>query len=102
MKNFEKIACIADIHVRKIPTRNNEYETVFNRLIESLEKNKPSVIVISGDLVHEYLNLQPEQLILINGLLNNLANIAPVRIIFFISAGIILPPDKNLPLAGNR
>ena len=81
MKKFEKIACLADIHVRKMPTRNNEYETVFNNLIVSLEKNKPDIIVICGDLVHEYLNLQPEQLILINSLLNNLANIAPVRII---------------------
>lgn len=76
----EKIVQISDIHVRKTTIRNNEYEIVFNNLIESLKNEKPDRIVIVGDLVNDYLDLQPEQLILVCNLLNNLALIAPVRI----------------------
>jgi DNA repair exonuclease SbcCD nuclease subunit len=78
---INKIAHLADIHVRKTPTRNNEYEYVFKNLIESLDKNKPDRIAIVGDLVHDYLDLQGEQLILVSELLSNLASIAPVIII---------------------
>jgi len=75
-----KIAHISDLHMRKTPTRNNEYEKVFKRLVESLRKNKPDRIVIVGDLVHDYLDLQGEQLIMANNLLNDLSKIAPVRV----------------------
>jgi len=77
---IKKIAHIADIHIRKAPTRNEEYEHVFKNLIKSLKKEKPDRIVIVGDLVHDYLDLQGEQLILAHELLNALAMIAPVRI----------------------
>lgn len=75
-----KICHLSDIHIRKTPTRNNEYEYVFDRLVESLTKNKPDRIVIVGDLVHDYLDLQGEQLILANKFLKSLVNIAPVII----------------------
>jgi len=75
-----KIAHLSDIHLRKSPTRNEEYESVFINLIKSLNEQKPDRIVIVGDLVHEYVNLQGEQLILASELLNTLALIAPVRI----------------------
>jgi len=77
---ISKIAHIADIHVRKSPTRNEEYQQVFNNLLKSLEEKKPDRIVIVGDIVHENLNLQPEQIIIIHGFLNALGKIAPVRI----------------------
>ena len=77
---IKKIAHLADLHIRKTPTRNEEYEEVFQNLIDSLEKQKPDRIVIVGDLVHDYLDLQGEQLILAHDLLNALAMIAPVRI----------------------
>lgn len=77
---IKKIAHLADIHIRKVPVRNDEYEYVFKNLIKSLEKEKPDRIVIVGDLVHDYLDLQGEQLILAHDLLNALAEIAPVRI----------------------
>ena len=77
---IEKIAHLADLHLRKTPTRNEEYQQVFNNLLKSLEEKKPNRIVIVGDLVHENLNLQPEQLIMIHNLLNELSKIAPVRI----------------------
>jgi DNA repair exonuclease SbcCD ATPase subunit len=74
------IAQIADIHVRKTPTRNEEYQFVFNNLLKSLQQTKPDRIVIVGDLVHDYLDLQGEQLIMAHELLNDLSKIAPVRI----------------------
>lgn len=80
MSKISKIAHIADIHIRKTPTRNNEYLDVFKRLIESLKKSKPDRIVIVGDLVHDYLDLQGEQLIMASDLLNDLSKIAPVRV----------------------
>jgi len=71
---------LADIHIRKSPTRNAEYEKVFKNVIESLTKKKPDRIVIVGDLVHDYLDLQGEQLILASNFLDDLSKIAPVRI----------------------
>jgi DNA repair exonuclease SbcCD nuclease subunit len=71
---------MADLHIRKIPTRNEEYEKVFKNTIESLKEKKPDRIVIVGDLVHDYLDLQGEQLIMAHNLLNELSKIAPVRI----------------------
>ncbi|HPC09491.1 MAG TPA: metallophosphoesterase [archaeon] len=78
---ISKICHLADIHIRKIPTRNEEYENVFNSLISSLNIEKPDRIVIVGDLVHDYLDLQGEQLILTNKFLKKLSEIAPVRIV---------------------
>jgi DNA repair exonuclease SbcCD ATPase subunit len=77
---IEKIAHLADIHIRKTPTRNEEYEKVFSNLKASLEEEKPDRIVIVGDLVHDYLDLQGEQLIMAHDLLSMLSKIAPVRI----------------------
>jgi hypothetical protein len=78
--NIQTIAHTGDIHIRKIPTRNEEYEKVFKNLIESLKEKKPNRIVIVGDFVHDNLNLQSEQLIMAHNLLNELSKIAPVRI----------------------
>ena len=77
---INKIAHIADVHIRKTPTRNDEYEQVFKRTIKSLLKQKPDRIVIVGDLVHDYLDLQGEQLIMAHWFLSELIKIAPVRI----------------------
>jgi predicted phosphodiesterase len=75
-----KIAHLADIHLRKLPTRNDEYSKVFETLYKSLKKEEPDRIIIAGDLVNDYLDLQGEQLILASKFLNNLVAIAPVRI----------------------
>jgi energy-coupling factor transporter ATP-binding protein EcfA2 len=77
---IKTIVHLADIHIRKTPTRNDEYEKVFKNLIKSVKGKKPDRIVIVGDLVHDYLDLQGEQLIMANELLNALSKIAPVRI----------------------
>ena len=77
---IRKIAHLADIHIRKTPTRNEEYQQVFDRTIASLKEQKPDRIAIVGDLVHDYLDLQGEQLIMAHNFLKELARIAPVRI----------------------
>ena len=74
------IAHLSDIHIRKNPNRNEEYKKVFEELYKSLRQKKPDRIVIVGDLVHDYLDLQTEQLILASDFLNELSKIAPVRI----------------------
>lgn len=75
---IKKIAHLADIHLRKSPTRNDEYNHVFNNLCKSLKKEKPDRIVIVGDLVHDYLALGTEQSILARNLLLELSTISPV------------------------
>ena len=77
---IEKIAHIADIHLRKAPTRNSEYVHVFKKLIDSLRENKPDRIVIVGDIVHDYLALGTEQSILARKFLKSLSKISKVVI----------------------
>ncbi len=77
---IKKIAHIADVHIRKLPTRNEEYDKVFENLRISLESNKPDRIVVVGDLVHDYLDIQTEQIIMVIKFLRMLSSIAPVVI----------------------
>jgi len=81
MNKITKICHLADIHIRRLPSRNAEYQQVFENLYKSLNEQKPDRIVIVGDLVHDYIDLQGEQLILVANFLNNLVNICPLRII---------------------
>ena len=77
---IKKIAHLADIHIRKLPTRNEEYSKVFANTIKSLTKEKPDRIVVVGDLGHNYIDLGTEQLVLIKKFLKGIAEIAPVII----------------------
>ena len=77
---IKKIAHIADVHIPKSITRHDEYREVFKTLFRSLRKDKPDRIVIVGDLVHDFLDLQGEQIVLVKELLYGLTKIAPVRI----------------------
>lgn len=78
---IETIAQISDIHIRKSPSRNEEYEMVFNDLYKSLNEKKPSRIVITGDLLNDFIDLQGEQLTIAANFLKNLSKIAPVRVV---------------------
>jgi Holliday junction resolvase len=77
---IQKIAHLADIHIRKSIERHEEYREVFKNLYASLRKKKPDRIVIVGDLFHDYIDFQPEAIILAIEFLNELSKIAPVRI----------------------
>jgi DNA repair exonuclease SbcCD ATPase subunit/DNA repair exonuclease SbcCD nuclease subunit len=78
---ISKIAQISDIHLRKSPSRNEEYSQVFDNLITSLKNDKPDRIVLTGDIFHDYLDLQGEQILLCRSLLISLSEICKVVII---------------------
>ena len=78
---IKTIAHISDVHIRKSPFRNDEYYHVFDNLLESLKEKQPSRIVLAGDIVNDYIDLQGEQLILLGYFFDNLAKIAPVIVI---------------------
>jgi DNA repair exonuclease SbcCD nuclease subunit len=78
---IEKIAQIADCHLRKSTTRHQEYREVFNELYQNLKADKPDRIVIVGDLFHDYIKLEGEVLVLAAEFLRNLSLIAKVIII---------------------
>ncbi len=76
----QKIAHLADIHIRKSTTRHAEYKAVFSNLYDKLKADKPDRIVIAGDLFHDYIKIEGELLILASEFLNNLSEIARVLI----------------------
>ncbi len=76
-----KIAHVSDIHIHKNITRLEEYLTVFENLVSELQKCSPELIVITGDIAHDKLNLQTEQMNLIVTLIRKLLKLAPIRFI---------------------
>jgi len=75
-----KIAHLADIQIR-FGTRHEEYRSVFERLNEDLEKQKPDRIYVAGDLVHQKINMSPGSFNLLAEFLLNLSKIAPTDVI---------------------
>lgn len=100
MSKIEKIAHLADIHIRKSPRRENEYRFVFNSLYESLKIEKPDRIVIVGDIVNEYLDLQSEQIVLVCEFFNELAKIAPLIITRGNHDMLKKSPNRKDPIEG--
>ena len=82
MKNKNNIICsISDIHLR-FGSRHEEFQIVFDRIIDDLKKEKPRRIVFTGDLFHIKINLSPKAISLAGKqFLKKLAEIAPVDII---------------------
>lgn len=78
---IQKIAHLADIHIRKSISRHLEYKEVFQNLYKKLNEDKPDRIVIVGDLFHDYIKLEGELLIVASNFLTELSNIAPKVII---------------------
>ena len=59
-EKIKTIYHISDIHISQNNNRYEEYRTVFNRLVEQLEKDsKNSILYIGGDIVHEKGALWP-------------------------------------------
>lgn len=73
---INKIAHLADIHVPKRVTRHEEYYIVFDNLFKDLKSRDIDAIFIVGDIVHDFIDLQSEQIVLVSYLLNGLADIA--------------------------
>ena len=78
---------LADLHIRSgnlQKSRFNEYQTVFNRIIEDLENYiyiKDSVIFILGDIFHNQVKIESAGLKLSLEFIKKLSNLAPVYII---------------------
>lgn len=73
---------ISDIHIRRYE-KHNEYEYIFNKLYLYFDKvkNKNSIIVITGDLLHNKDNLTPDCIIKTWNFLNKLQEFMPVFLI---------------------
>ena len=73
---------ISDIHIRRYE-KHNEYDYIFKKLYEYFEKvkNKNSIIVITGDLLHNKDNLTPDCVMKTWNFLNELQKIMPLFLI---------------------
>lgn len=77
-----KIFQISDIHIR-LYKRHKEYEQVFKRLFQYIEETKTeeSIIVITGDVVHNKTDMSPEMIQLTSKFLKGCADILPTILI---------------------
>jgi len=79
-KKINKIAHLADIHIRKLH-RFVEYRDVFDRLYVKLKEAKPDLIYIGGDIVHGKLDTSPEETRLVAEFFLSLADISDLLVI---------------------
>ena len=79
-KKINKIAHLADIHIRKLH-RFVEYRDVFDRLYVKLKEVKPDLIYIGGDIVHGKLDTSPEETRLVAEFFLNLADISDLLVV---------------------
>lgn len=68
---------ISDIHIEKSYHRHKEYLHVFSNLLVEMQKYPPSesLCVITGDIVHDHLELSPEQITLLATILKLIADV---------------------------
>lgn len=73
---------LSDIHIRRYE-KHNEYEYIFEKLYEYFKKvkNENSIIVITGDLLHNKDNLTPDCIMKTWNFLNELQKIMPLFLI---------------------
>lgn len=57
------IAHISDIHIKNTQD-HDKYRQVFDKLKESLDKNKPDLVVVTGDVAHSKTQISPEYVVL--------------------------------------
>jgi predicted MPP superfamily phosphohydrolase len=78
---INKIAHTADWHIRMSNIRHEEYISVFDNFIKSLEQSKPDLTVISGDIFHDKLNTSNEMYLLAKKIMDMVTNITPVVLV---------------------
>ena len=72
---------ISDIQIRNLK-RHTEYEEVFERTYQEIEKNKDNAVVyIGGDIAHSKTDMSPELVDQLSRLFKNLSDICPTIII---------------------
>ena len=76
---IDQIIHLSDIHIpMNLHTkRSDEYNTVFNRLYNKIRQSTNSIIVITGDLMHTKLKMEPETILMARQFLHSLSTIAP-------------------------
>ena len=75
-----KFAHIADTHIRNLKY-HDEYKIIFNKIYETLRKEKVDYIIHCGDICHTKTQISPEYVEMTSDFLYNLAEIAPTYII---------------------
>lgn len=75
-----KFAHIADTHIRNLKY-HTEYKVIFNKIYETLRKEKVDYIIHCGDICHTKTQISPEYVEMTSDFLYNLAEIAPTYII---------------------
>ena len=75
-----KFAHLADTHIRNLKY-HAEYRIIFNKIYETLRKEKVDYIVHCGDICHTKTQISPEYVEMTSDFLYNLAEIAPTYII---------------------
>jgi len=75
-----KIAHFADIHIPNNINKHEEIDIIFEKTYKELIKLNPDIILIVGDLFHDFIKIENEAKVLAGKFLTNLAKIAPVRI----------------------
>ena len=74
----KRIDHLADIHIARNPVRHPEFQEVFRRTCARLAQDPPDVIVIAGDIFHDYITASNEATLLAGTFLLGLSAIAPV------------------------
>lgn len=75
-----RIVHASDIQVRNLK-RHTEYKNYFENFYVSLREQKPDLIVLPGDLVHNKTNISPELVSIVSDFFYELSKIASVHII---------------------
>jgi len=75
-----KFAHIADTHIRNLKY-HKEYQTIFNKIYETLRQEQVDYIIHCGDICHTKTQISPEYVEMASNFLLSLADIAPTYII---------------------
>lgn len=90
-----KVAHFADIHFRGL-TRHNEYRQSFSDAFQKLEKLKPDVILIAGDIVHSKTQgISPELISVLTWWFKSLGEIAPTHVTLGNHDGLLMNADRE-------
>ena len=83
MKKIKYIFHISDLHIRNGISRIGEYRNVFQKTINSINSSisNDSVCVITGDLLHNGVNMTSESIYELRSFLEKLGKVLPTYII---------------------
>ena len=90
-----KVAHFADVHFRGL-SRHNEYKQSFQDAFRKLEKLKPDVILIAGDIVHSKTQgISPELISILDWWFRQLGSLAPTHVTLGNHDGLMMNADRE-------